>query len=293
MAKITPGRGLDHAVHMVRELDAAAALYERAGFQVGSRNKHPWGTHNRLVQFPSFFVEILTVGEPEKIIPARADEFSFGAFNRDYLARQGDGLSGLVLESKDSAGDRTAFQKAGLTNFPPFSFMRKGKRADGSETEVGFELVFTREQTSPNMAFFTCRQTHPENFWSEKLQNHPNGAVAIKAAVLTADNPTDHHIFLSAFTGVRDIQASSRGLSIRTPRGLVQALDPRAFKDTFGVEAERDPGLNFAALVFGVRDLGTTETLLKQSGLKFRKHGERLVIGPEEMRGATLAFERS
>lgn len=293
MATITPGRGLDHAVHMVRELDATAILYERAGFQVGARNKHPWGTHNRLIQFRGFFIEILTVGEPDKIIEAKPREFSFGAFNRDYLAKQGEGLSCLVLEGKDAAADKRAFDEAGLLDFQPFRFARKGRRDDGTETDVGFELVFTQDRVSPNMVFFTCRQTHPENFWSEKFQNHPNGVSTIKVAVLTAENPTDHHVFLSAFTGVRDIQASSRGISIQTPRGMVQALDPRAFKDTFGVEAERDPGLNFSALVFGVRDCTATRNFLQQSGLKFREQGERLVIGPDEMRGTTLAFEQS
>ncbi len=32
-------------------MDAAAEFYVRAGFTVGSRNRHPWGTHNRIVQY--------------------------------------------------------------------------------------------------------------------------------------------------------------------------------------------------------------------------------------------------
>ena len=38
--------GLDHIVHAVRDIDAAAEFYVRAGFTVGGRNRHPWGTHN-------------------------------------------------------------------------------------------------------------------------------------------------------------------------------------------------------------------------------------------------------
>src|SRR5205807_9008498 len=60
-------RGLDHIVHAVRDLDAAADLYRRVGFMVGARNRHAWGTHNQLVQFPGFFMELLTVAEPEKL----------------------------------------------------------------------------------------------------------------------------------------------------------------------------------------------------------------------------------
>ena len=60
-------RGLDHIVHAVRDLDAAADLYRRLGFTVGARNKHPWGTHNHIIQLSGFFIELLTFAEPEKL----------------------------------------------------------------------------------------------------------------------------------------------------------------------------------------------------------------------------------
>ena len=77
----------DYVVHAVRDLDAAAELYRRLGFTVGTRNRHAWGTHNRLVQLPGFFVELLAVAEPEKL---GSDGFSalFGTFNRLFLKDQ-------------------------------------------------------------------------------------------------------------------------------------------------------------------------------------------------------------
>src|SRR3979490_2311258 len=81
-------RGLDHIVHAVRDLDAAAALYERLGFVVGARNRHPWGTHNRTIQLPGFFyMELLTVAEPEKLTAAGLP-LLFGAFHRDFLSHR-------------------------------------------------------------------------------------------------------------------------------------------------------------------------------------------------------------
>ena len=72
-------------VHAVRDLDAAAELYRRLGFTVGTRNRHAWGTHNRLVQLPGFFVELLAVAEPESLeatASRRCSAPSIGSFSR-------------------------------------------------------------------------------------------------------------------------------------------------------------------------------------------------------------------
>jgi predicted SnoaL-like aldol condensation-catalyzing enzyme len=55
-------RRLDHVVNAVRDLDRAAGRYRRLGLQVGARNRHPWGTENRLIQFSTSFIELITVG---------------------------------------------------------------------------------------------------------------------------------------------------------------------------------------------------------------------------------------
>ena len=98
----------------MRDLDAAAELYRRLGFKVGARNRHPWGTHNHLVQLPGFFVELLTLAEPEKL---GTDGFSnlFGRFNQSFLSRH-QGLSILLLESGDAAADAAAFKSAGRSS---------------------------------------------------------------------------------------------------------------------------------------------------------------------------------
>lgn len=44
-------RRIDHIVIPVRDLDRAAKVYRKLGLQVGARNRHPWETENRLIQF--------------------------------------------------------------------------------------------------------------------------------------------------------------------------------------------------------------------------------------------------
>ena len=207
-------RGLDHIVHAVRDLDAAADLYRRLGFTVGARNRHPWGTHNHIVQLPGFFIELLTMAEPEKL---GSDGFSvlFGSFNRRFLERQ-EGLSMLILESADAEGDAQAFREAAIAASDAMRFEREGRRPDGSPVKVAFSLGFARDAGAPDIGFAVCQQHYPENFWNPAFQSHPNSATGIASAIIVAENPTDHHIFLSAFAGERELQSTSSGLRIAT-----------------------------------------------------------------------------
>src|ERR1700693_2687268 len=161
-------RGLDHIVHAVRYLDAAAACDARLGFLVGARNRHPWGTHNRIIQLPGFFIELLTVAEPEKL-GTEGFGLLFGAFNRDCLARH-QGYSLLMLESRDAVRDASLFRDAGIAASDTLRFEREGKRPDGASVTVGFSLAFARDAAAPDTGFAVCQQHFPENFWNPAFQ---------------------------------------------------------------------------------------------------------------------------
>jgi hypothetical protein len=282
-------RGLDHLVHAVRDLDAAAELYRRLGFTVGARNRHAWGTHNHLVQFPGVFIELLTVAEPEKL---GTDGFSalFGTFNRVFLKDQ-EGLSLLILESTDAVDDAAVFRASGIGVSDALRFEREGKRPDGTPVKVGFSLAFARDAKAPAIGFAVCKQHFPENFWNPSFQQHANTAVGIDGVVLVAENPTDHHIFLSAFTGVRDLQATSSGVTASTPRGDVKVMDPAAFRSHFGTEPpDIAQGPRFAALQFRVRDPAALAAALTAGGVNSSSRMGSTIVAPEVAMGATLAF---
>ena len=282
-------RGLDHIVHAVRDLDAAAELYRRLGFTVGARNRHPWGTHNQLVQLPGFFVESLTVAEPEKL---GSDGFStlFGRFNQSFLSRH-EGMSILLLEGSDAAADAAAFKSAGIAASDAMRFEREGKRPDGSTVKVAFSLVFARDAGAPEAGFATCQQHFPEHFWNPAFQQHANTASGIAAVVLVAENPSDHHIFLSAFSGVRDLHATSSGVTAATPRGDIKVMDPAAYRSHFGTEPpDVSHGARLAALQFRVRDRAALVAALRAGGITFASHMEQIVVPPERAMGATIVF---
>ncbi len=282
-------RGLDHIVHAVRDLDGAAALYRRLGFTVGARNRHPWGTHNHIVQLPGFFVELLSVAEPEKL---GGEGFAalFGSFNRTFLESR-EGLSFLMLESHDAEADARDFEAAGIALSPALQFERKGTRPAGGTLKVGFSLAFARDAGAPAIGFATCRQHHPENFWNPSLQQHANGASAIAGAVIVAENPSDHHIFLSAFTGERELNATSSGITAPTPRGELQIMDAAAFGSHFGIPPpDIAAGARLAALRFAVRERDALIAALHAGAVPHILHMGHVVVAPQAAMGAALVF---
>lgn len=279
-------RGIDHVIHLVRDLDAAAATYEKLGFLVSSRNKHPFGTHNRIVQIDGSYIEILEVAEPEKI-QGEGGPTSFAHFHRDFLSRNGEGLSGLVLASPDANADKVAFDKAGFGGFPVFDFGRMGKRPDGSEAELAFSLAFLRDPDSPDVMTFVAHHKRPENFWFKELQAHPNGASRVSSAIFTAESPTDHQYFLQAWTGVRDPRSSSLGVTAETPLGDIQITEPRPFEDAFGNKPAASKGLRFSAVTFAGNAAKIRDAVSK-SGIAAQERNGRLVI---HAHGAVLGFD--
>jgi hypothetical protein len=283
--------GLDHIVHAVRDLDAAAQFYRRAGFTVGARNRHAWGTHNRIVQLPNCFIEILEIAEPEKIVPHDAETFSFGAFQRDFLAAQ-EGLDMLLLNSSNAIDDARSFAASGIGNFKVFDFAREGTKPDGTPVKLAFSLVFARDPASPHLGFALCQHHFPENFWDPAFQAHSNGAKTVSGVAMVAENPSDHHIFLKAFTGVSDLHSSSIGVKAGVGNGDVEIMEPVSFRDQFGVSPAVDgEGMTLGAIRLEVADVAQAEALHRQNGIASRRHVGRLVVPPHVAHGATLIFE--
>jgi hypothetical protein len=242
------------------------------------------------VQLPGFFIELLTVAEPDKLgeegIPAL-----FGRFNQSFLDRS-EGFSLLILESRDAAADAADFAGAKIGISDAMRFERTGKRPDGSEVTVAFSLAFARDARAPDCGFAVCQQHFPENFWNPAFQRHANAVTGVGGVVLVADNPSDHHIFLSAFAGERELQSSSSGITMRTPRGDIQVMTPVAYRGHFDAPPpDVSGGARLAALRLLSSDLAATGEALAAGGFTPRRHRERLVVGPQKTFGAALVFE--
>jgi hypothetical protein len=239
------------------------------------------------VQLPGVFIELLAIGEPALIKAGGPREFSFGAFARGFLAHH-EGLAMLVVEGK-GAQDAAAFRAAGFGDFAVFDFEREGRRPDGVPVKVAFSLAFAADPRAPQAGFFTCQHHYPENFWNPSFQRHANTVAGVAGAVFVAENPADHHVFFKSFAGVSDLQSSSAGITLVTPRGEIQVMEPSAYARHFGVAPpDVAGGMRFAAVRLSVRDHAAARGAV---GADARAHMGKLIVGPQAAHGATLVFE--
>ena len=252
---VPPPRGIDHVVLAVHDLEAARREFAALGFTLTPRAEHPFGTDNCLIQLRECFIELLTVARPKLIPPHAPRQFSFAAFNRDFLAKQ-EGLAMLVFDSRDAAKDRDAFAAAGLPDYERFDFSRQAGLPDGRQVTVGFSLAFATDPGMPEAAFFTCQQHAPEHFWKPDYQRHGNGAYGISEIVMVAAEPAQHRAFFNRLQGAANVRALPEGLKVATTRGTLSVVTPTVFERRYpGFDApDVAAGPRFGAIkIAGVR----------------------------------------
>ena len=284
----------DHLVLASLDLTAQAQIYANLGFQVGSRNQHPWGTQNHIIQLDGTFLELIGVA-PGATMPGlhpAPRQFSFGGFIGTYLAHS-QGLAMLVLNTQDARGDAARFKALGIGDFEPFHFSRAAQRPDGSLKEVAFTLAFAESALIEDAGFFTCQHHNPENFWAAAAQIHPNSASKLTGAVMVAENPAEHAEFLAHFTGQRQMLSTSMGLEIELGEGKIEVLTPLAAQFRYGsaFEVAPDAKPHFCAFRVGVGSMAQARACLQASGVAALEFGGRLIVPDTAALGVAVVFE--
>jgi hypothetical protein len=267
-------------------LAAQAEFYRRLGFQVGARNRHPWGTENHIVQFDGAFLELIGLGEGFAAPPPAPGVFSFAGFVASFLARR-EGLAMLALRSQDAEADRRRFKTDGLGDFSRFDFARKARRPDGGEVDVAFSLAFAACPALPEAGFFVCQQRFPENFWSRAAQVHPNGARGIAGLAFACDDPREAADFLARFCDAPTPRREGPAWIIEVEGARVECAPRAALRERYGAAIPRE-GSAFALARIAVADLARMRARLASHGVAFEPRGEGLIL---PAMGAALAFE--
>ena len=157
--------------------------------QSARSNRHPWGTHNRIVQLQDFFVELLEIAEPEKIVPhGGALVFVWRLQSRFSGPPRGPLDAGL--ESRDAASDaeRSFEAPASATSTCSISHA-KAKRPDGSPVKLAFSLAFAADPVSPDTGVLQSASSISGEFLESGIPDPCQWREGVPGVVMVADNP--------------------------------------------------------------------------------------------------------
>jgi catechol 2,3-dioxygenase-like lactoylglutathione lyase family enzyme len=277
-------RGINHLVIAGRNLDAMRTLYERLGFTLTARGQHPFGTGNTIIQLHGAYIELLSVTRPPDVVEHRPGQFSFGAFNRDFLARR-EGFSMLVFDSKDARADIADWLEAGLETYAPVDFSRSARMPSGEEVTVGFSLAFVTHPAAPWLGTFACQHYRPEYYAQQQFLAHANRAYRVEDVWIVGTNIES----LQKFFGTLILESPAMGdlgeSIFAIPSGRVILASPSAFERVFGCAAPYvADGPHLAGLTIGCEGLEALPVSILQDV------GARYVLSPNRGFGTALAF---
>jgi hypothetical protein len=237
------------------------------------------------------FLEILGVADAAKIVPTTETEFSFGAYNAEFLDRR-EGMSQLVLDTADARADQREFMAAGLRTYAPFDFERDATLPDGSVVRVGFSLAFVTDERTPEAVYFVCQQQAPQYFWRPEFQQHANGASQIAEVMMVAEEPHAIADLWRRLLGPTAVTEDGDALRARSARGRVSVLTPQGLVERWpGAEIDAAPETPyFAGCRVEVAALDTVRAILQNNGVAHEDAGASIVVLPRDLNNFALEF---
>lgn len=289
-------RHLDHLVLPVADLEGARARLVALGFTVAADARHPFGTENACVFFEDgTYLEPLAIASREDCEEAARTGNVFVARDQAFRFRVGEeGLSALVVGSKNAAADHARFVELGMSGGDLLAFSRPLKLADGGEHMASFKLAFAADLRAPDFFAFSVERVSMPAGGGKAKSAHPNGVTGICEVILSEPNPTDFQYFLQEIANNREVDANSFGMSIELEGSAITVFNTDGMAAYLGAgTTSPERGLRGRAIVFRVKDMAALAALLDANAVVFRRHGARLIVDPAPGQGAYCCFEEA
>ena len=277
-------KGINHLVLAAHDLDGIRKFYADLGFTLTAPGQHPFGTGNTIIQLSGTYLELLAVTRPQDIVEHTAEDFSFSAFNRDYLARH-EGFAMMVLDSSDAASDRADWAAKGLKTYAPFTISRQALLPDGQEVTVGFALAFTRLSGAPWLGLFACQHFRPDYYQQPQFMSHRNGARYVMDVWITGPGALALADDLSAIVASAARREDPERIVIPARHGDIVLASEGQFRAAFGCAPPHpQDGPHLAALT-----IACGEPVRMARGLT-QQIGNRVVVPPSIGFGTAIGF---
>jgi hypothetical protein len=275
--------GIDHAVVVVKTLDAAAETWKRLGFTLSPRGTHSpkMGSGNYTIMLDPDYLELLGIlAETDHNAPTWA-----------FLAERGEGIERIAFTAIDSAAGAEEIRARGYVPIGPVDFERPVSMPDGSLSAAKFRVFQWPIAEAPGgLRIFACQHKTRETVWIPELMQHANAAKRLKQALIVTPDPTKDAVHLSRLID-REGRTEADG-AITVPSGGDRADFVFLTRDQLagrypGVSLEGLPERGGAGLVIASVDLGATEKALGAAGIH---SGHSLCVAPQAATGTLLAF---
>ncbi len=269
---------LDHVVVNVHDrMDEAQALYGRLGFTLTPRGYHSLGSVNHLAIFGTDYLEL--IGTPPG-----------GGARQDILGWP-LGLNGLVWGTEDSAGVAASLTAAGVACSPPNEFTRPVQLADTARDAV-FRTVRLPNEATPAGRLYFCHHFTRDLVWRDEWRSHANGVVGVLESVIAAEDPSRLAGLFRQMFGAAAVSQVPGGSRLAVALSRFDIINPAELAARFGTAAAAAQGRRewMAALVLRTRSLDMAEATLRAGGITLARTPDRVLVGPDQTLGVTLAF---
>lgn len=278
--------GLDHVGLYAHDMGAAAALYERLGFQLTPLSQHS-GTHavtrevvkagiaNRCAMLGHGYIELVAVVDPAldlRGIP-------------DGLARYA-GMHIIAFDTAQPEQRIAALREAGFAAEP--GVLQRYIGTPQGPKLARFSQVRTSRDAMPEGLILTLRHETPELLWQERYLSHPNGARALAAAIVAVEDLDEAAARYERYLGVASTRREGEAW-FRLHSGWLGLTTRDALRS-------RLPGCEIpvlprpAALAVEVADLSRTAAVLEANRVPYLRANDQLRVAAEHAGGASLIF---
>ncbi len=271
---------LDHVAINVRDqIDAGAEAYRRLGFTLTPRGYHTLGSMNHLAMFGTDYLELIAVPP--------------GSTNRPDVMGAPFGLNGLVFGTEDSASVHAALTEAGVPCGPPLAFSRPVMLDDGTSGDASFRTVTLTPGTVAAGRIYFCHHFTRQLVWRDAWRHHPNGAIGIVRAVVSARDPAVSGAVFARMFGSDAVRPIPGGCSLAVGLSRFDIVAPEALVAAFGEAAPSGDGRAefMAALTLRTRSLDATVAALQAGGVAgYWREPDRVVVPASAAFGCALEF---
>jgi hypothetical protein len=276
---------LDHVAHFVPALEPAAAALAACGFRLtpfaAQQNRVdgkpiPAGTANCCAMLRCGYVELLAATADTPL-----------SRQLEERLRHHVGLHLAAFSSADAAAEHRRLAAAGFA-VQPLVDMRRPAAGASDAAEARFTIARIAPDIMPEgrIQFLTHRT--PELVWPRPYLGHPNGAQALAALWIAADDIGEAAARFARFTG-RPAQRDGDAASIPLDRGVLRFASPAFLERQFGIA--RGPQPPYIALYeIAVASLGPLHRVLDAAGVTARPAEDGFAVALPPAVGGTILF---